>query len=250
MPVNAKCWRGISITRRGSLPEVATGRLTFALSRAYIEAMTGFPTAFSRVFVFLLVLAGFTAPAGAAYRITEQDRADIVRIEAYLNTIESLRSKFVQLSTGGRVAEGTIYIERPKRLRLQYRNPSNIQVYANGNWLAHVDTDLEAVWHVPLKATPAAFLVRDQIKLSGDVTVERVIRDARTISVSLVQAEEPDAGRFVLTFSDSPLALRKWTVTDVQGISISVSLVAPDFNVAIPRDVFIFDESKFEPEMQ
>ena len=92
--------------------------------------------------------------------------------------------------------------------------------------------------------------MRDQIKLSGDVTVERVIRDARTISVSLVQTEEPDAGRFVLTFSDSPLALRKWTVTDVQGISISVSLVAPDFNVAIPRDVFIFDESKFEPEVQ
>lgn len=207
-------------------------------------------TRLSRVLVFVFLLAGFAAPAGAAYRITEQDKADIARIEAYLNAMESLRSKFVQLSTGGKVAEGTIYIERPKRLRLQYRTPSNIQVYANGNWLAHVDTDLEAVWHVPLKATPAAFLVRDRIKLSGDITVERVIRDARTVSVSLVQTEEPDAGRFVLTFSDSPLALRKWTVTDPQGVSTSVSLVAPAFNVAIPREVFVFDESKFEPEVQ
>ncbi|MFT5486932.1 MAG: outer membrane lipoprotein-sorting protein [Paracoccaceae bacterium] len=205
---------------------------------------------FSRIFVFVVLLAGFAAPSQAAYRITEQDKADIARIETYLNAMESLRSKFVQLSTGGKVAEGTIYIERPKRLRLQYKNPSNIQVYANGNWLAHVDTDLEAVWHVPLKATPAAFLVRDQIKLSGDITVERVIRDARTISVSLVQTAEPDSGRFVLTFSDSPLALRKWTVTDVQGVSTSVSLVAPAFNVAIPREIFIFDESKFEPEVQ
>lgn len=212
--------------------------------------MNGFPTAFSRVFVFVILLVGFAVPAGAAYRITEQDRVDIARIEAYLNTMESLRSKFVQLSTGGRVAEGTIYIERPKRLRLQYRKPSNIQVYANGNWLAHVDTDLEAVWHVPLKATPAAFLVRDEIKLSGDISVERVMRDARTISVSLFQTEEPDAGRFVLTFSDSPLALRKWTVTDAQGVSTSVNLVAPAFNVAIPREVFIFDESKFDPEVQ
>ena len=160
-----------------------------------------------------------------------------------------MRSNFVQLSSGGRFAEGTIYIERPKRLRLEYRKPSNIQVYANGNWLAHVDTDLEAVWHVPLKSTPAAFLVRDAIKLSGDVTVERVIRDARTISVSLIQTEEPDAGRFVLTFSDAPLALRKWTVTDAQGISTSVTLVAPAFNVAIPRDVFVFDETKFDREL-
>jgi outer membrane lipoprotein-sorting protein len=205
--------------------------------------------AFTRTIIAVFLIAGFAAPAGAAYRITEQDRADIARIEAYLNTIESLRSKFVQLSTGGRVAEGTIFIERPKRLRLQYLNPSNIQVYANGSWLAHVDTDLEAVWHVPLASTPAAFLVRDRITLSGDITVERVMRDARTVSLSLFQTDEPDAGRFVLTFTDAPLRLHKWTVTDVQGVSTSVSLVAPEFNVFIPREVFIFDESKFEREL-
>ena len=72
---------------------------------------------FSRIFVFVVLLAGFAAPSQAAYRITEQDKADIARIETYLNAMESLRSKFVQLSTGGKVAEGTIYIERPKRLR-------------------------------------------------------------------------------------------------------------------------------------
>lgn len=199
-----------------------------------------------RVFCFFLLSAGLVTPAGAAYRITAQDRADIVRIEQYLNKMETIRSKFVQLSTGGGLAEGTIYIERPQRLRLEYRKPSNIQVYANGNWLAHVDTDLEAVWHVPLKSTPAAFLVRDKIKLSGDIMVQRVIRDARTISVILVQTAEPDAGKFVLTFSDAPLALRKWTVTDVQGVSTTVTLVAPAFNVAIPRDVFVFDETKFD----
>lgn len=202
------------------------------------------------VFVFVLFAVGLAAPAGAVYRITAQDRTDIVRIEQYLNKMETIRSKFVQISSGGRLAEGTIYIERPKRLRLEYKNPSNIQVYADGNWLAHVDTDLEAVWHVPLKSTPAAFLVRDKIKLSGDIAVQRVIRDARTISVSLVQTAEPDAGGFVLTFSDAPLALRKWTVTDVQGVSTTVTLVAPAFNVAIPRDVFVFDETKFDREPQ
>ena len=92
--------------------------------------------------------------------------------------------------------------------------------------------------------------MREKIKLSRDVTVERVMRDARTISISLVQTAEPDAGRFVLTFLDGPLALRKWTVTDVQGVSTTVTLVAPAYNIAIPRDVFIFDETKFERERQ
>jgi outer membrane lipoprotein-sorting protein len=54
----------------------------------------------------------------------------------------------------------------------------------------------------------------------------------------------------VLTFSDVPLTLRKWSITDTQGISTTVTLVGPSFNVAIPRDVFVFDETQFEKESQ
>lgn len=199
--------------------------------------------------VFLLCVA-VVAPTQAEYRISARDRADVARVEAYLNNVGTLRSKFVQLSSGGRFAEGNIYIERPKKLRLEYTRPSNIQVYANGFWLAHVDTELEAVWHVPLKTTPASFLVREKITLSGDVTVRRVIRDAKTLSIEIVQTDEPDAGQFVMTFADNPLSLRKWMVTDPQGVSTSVTLVAPEYNVAIPRSVFVFDETKFEREIQ
>ena len=198
----------------------------------------------------LVAIAASVVPAHAEYRITAQDKADIARIEIYLNSIESLRSKFVQLSSGGRFAEGNIYIERPRKLRLEYTRPSNIQVYANGSWLAHVDTELEAVWHVPLKTTPANFLVRDRIELSGDVTVRRVMRDAKTLSVEIVQSDEPDAGKFVMTFSDTPLRLVKWMVTDAQGVSTSVTLVSPKYNVAIPHGVFVFDETQFERELQ
>ena len=205
---------------------------------------------FLTLLTVLCVFAVHDAPVLAEYRITEQDKADIARIETYLNRMESLRSKFVQLSSGGRFAEGNIYIERPSKLRLEYTRPSNIQVYANGSWLAHVDTDLEAVWHVPLKTTPASFLVRDRIRLSGDVMVRRVMRDSKTLSVEIVQTDEPDAGKFVMTFADNPLRLRKWVVTDAQGVSTSVTLVAPEYNVAIPRGVFVFDETKFERELQ
>ncbi|MEX2453332.1 MAG: outer membrane lipoprotein carrier protein LolA [Rhodospirillaceae bacterium] len=196
--------------------------------------------------------AGFAVsggPARAEYRITAEDRSDIARIEAYLNSVDSLKSEFVQLASGGGVAQGTIYIERPNRLRLDYRKPATMQVYANGNWLVHVDTELEAVTHIPIGSTPAGFLVQDRIRLSGDVTVDRVIRGDSTISVELVQTGDREAGRFVLTFSDAPLQLRQWTVTDAQGVTTNVQLVAPAVNVAIPRDVFVFDETRYEREM-
>ena len=201
----------------------------------------------------ILVMGALILAAGAAqgaYRLSDRDRADIARIETYLNSLQSIRSDFVQLASGGRYAEGTLYIERPQRLRLDYARPSTTQVYANGAWLIYVDTELQEVSHVPISSTPAGFLVRDRIRLSGDVTVQRVTRNDKLISVELVQTGEPDAGRFVLTFADNPLTLRKWTVIDAQGISTNVSLVSPSFNTDIPRKVFIFDETRFDPELQ
>lgn len=188
------------------------------------------------------------APADAAYRITAQDKADIARIEAYLNRIETIKSDFVQLASGGRFAQGVLYIERPNRLRLDYRNPATMQIYANGIWLIHVDTELEAVTHVPIGSTPAGFLVSEKIRLSGDVTVDRVGRGEKTISIELVQTSDPEAGRFVLTFADKPLQLRQWTVIDAQGVQTNVQLVSPDFNVPVPREVFVFDDTPYKKE--
>lgn len=205
-----------------------------------------------RIWTFLLaalLVWSATDSAQAAYRITAQDRADIARIEAYLNEVRSVRSKFVQLASGGRFSEGTLYIDRPGRLRLDYKPPSAIQVFANGRWLVYVDTELEEVSHVPIDSTPAGFLVREKINLAKDITVERVIRQPGTVSLQMSQTGDPEAGRLTMTFADAPLSLRKWTVVDAQGTSTSVTLVAPDFNVAIPHAVFIFDEDRFAREI-
>ena len=189
-----------------------------------------------------------TVPPAAA--LSPRDSADVARIEAYLNSLRTLRSSFVQVSSGGEPAEGTVFIERPGRLRLDYSDPPNIEVYVDGNWLIHVDTDLEAVSQIPVKWTPARFLVSERIALSGDATVRRIYRGPGVISVELVQTGDPEAGSFELAFFDAPLALRKWVVVDSQGVTTTVTLSGPAFNVPIPREVFVFDSRRFEPEPQ
>ena len=191
-----------------------------------------------------------TVPPAAALALSPRDSADVARIEAYLNSLRTLRSSFVQISSGGESAEGTVFIERPGRLRLDYSDPPNIEVYVNGNWLVHVDTDLEAVSQIPVKWTPARFLVSERIALSGDATVRRIYRGPGVISVELVQTGDPEAGSFELAFFDAPLALRKWVVVDSQGVTTTVTLSGPAFNVPIPREVFVFDSRRFEPEPQ
>ena len=103
-----------------------------------------------------LTIICVSSNSNAEYRITDLDKADITRVEVYLNGLKSLRSKFVQLSSDGSFAEGNIYIERPNRMRLDYTQPPNIQVYADRFWLTHVDTELGSVSRIPLKLTPAS----------------------------------------------------------------------------------------------
>ena len=192
------------------------------------------------IFGALAVSGGTAATAGAA-TLTAEDRADVARIEAYLNKLGSVRARFIQTTSTGAFAEGRLYLRRAVKLRLDYAPPVKLQIFADGFWLIYVDGELEQANHVPLSATPARVLVAENIRLSGDITVTHIERTAQMIRLYLVQTEEPDAGALVLVFSDNPLTLRQWWVIDAQGISTRVSLVNPEFNVFIDNKVFIVD---------
>ncbi len=181
-------------------------------------------------------------PAGVvAAELSPADRADITRAEAYLNNLGSLRAGFIQTSSSGNFAEGRIYLRRPGKLRIDYAPPAKLQIFADGFWLIYVDGELEQANHVPLSATPAQVLLAETIRLSGKVTVTRVERGGAMLRIHTVQTEEPDAGSLMLGFSDRPLALRQWMVTDAQGIKTRISLVKAEFNVAIDNALFVVD---------
>ena len=195
--------------------------------------------------MILLLIGVFSPPSEAATKFTAQDRTDIRRIEAYLNNFKSLRSNFIQVSSD-QYSEGVIYIERPNKLRLKYTNPSHIQVYSSGFWLTYIDKELEAIWHVPIRSTAASLFVRENIKLSGDVFLQRVNREPGVISVVLRQTENQRSGSLELIFADNPLMLRKWNILDGDGIATSVTLLSAEFDITIPSSTFSFEETEYE----
>lgn len=196
------------------------------------------------------ILISVGAGGAAAVPRSAADREAVARIEAYLNDMRTMRSPFVQTSSNGGIAEGTIWLKRPGKLRIDYRPPNPMQIYTRGMWLVYIDRELEEVNQVPLRSTPAAYLVREDIALSGDVEVERVTRRRGTVSVHLSQTDDADAGRLIVTFAEQPLALRGWTVVDAQGVETTVTLVGPKINAAIEPDVFDFPAPDWSPEPQ
>jgi outer membrane lipoprotein-sorting protein len=194
----------------------------------------------------VMAAAPFAAMAQPATTLERaaQDAADIARIEAYLETVRTLDSRFLQIGPDGSVAEGRFLLSRPGRLRLEYDSPNPNLFVSDGRAFVHIDKRMSTIAYLPIDATPAGVLVRNTIRLSGDVSVAAIERGAAALRVALVQTRDPRAGRLVLTFADKPLALVGWSVVDAQGLTTRLTLVAPKFDVAFGASEFTFFDPK------
>src|SRR4029453_17996211 len=60
------------------------------------------------------------AETAQAAQLTDGDKADIARVEGYLNGISSMKASFQQFTDSEGLAFGRIYLRRPGRLRVEY----------------------------------------------------------------------------------------------------------------------------------
>ncbi|MDH3240998.1 MAG: outer membrane lipoprotein carrier protein LolA [Alphaproteobacteria bacterium] len=200
-----------------------------------------------------LLFPGADGPGAGQARAQEAaPRATTIkRVETYLNSIKTLRARFLQISPTGEVARGTVLISRPGKLRIEYDPPSPVLILTQGSYLMLFDKDLQSPSYAPLDDSLAGFLVRPEIRLSGDVQVRKLTQAKGVIRLSIVQTESPEAGTLTLVFNDGPLSLRQWVIVDAQGGETRVSLVNPQFNVEIDPSKFEFtlpEEEEFDRE--
>jgi outer membrane lipoprotein-sorting protein len=200
-------------------------------------------------FVAALSPTGAAAATPAAIDFGNAERADLARVEAYLNGVKSIRARFMQISSTGELAEGDFYLLRPGKMRIEYRPPVPVLIVADGTWLIYYERELGQVSYIPLDSTPAGILVADKISLLDDaVTVTGFERDSSTVRVTLVRTESPEEGSLTLVFNDKPMALKKWTVVDAQGIVTNVSLVDASYDVPLDPNLFRFKNPKIFDE--
>jgi outer membrane lipoprotein-sorting protein len=88
------------------------------------------------------------------------------------------------------------------------------------------------------------FILSEQVRLEGDVTVQDVRERADEIDIALARTKEPDQGRLVLTFAKRPIELRRWSVTDAQGLTTTIQLAGLRTGMPLDRDLFIWRDPK------
>jgi len=193
-----------------------------------------------------LGLPAHAAPPRAA-PLTPQDQDDLTRVQEYLNGIKTLQSRFQQFAQDGSVAAGTIYLQRPGKMRIVYDEPVPVLIVCTNDTVYYYDKKLEQLSQIGIKDTPAWFLLRPEIKLSGDVTVTTLQRAPGALRIAMTETEQSDLGSLMLVLSDRPLELRQWTVTDAQKKPITVTLEEPHYGVQLSPLLFVWTDQRTAP---
>jgi outer membrane lipoprotein-sorting protein len=190
-------------------------------------------------FALLLPSIAIARPAVPA-KLSEQDQADLQRIERYLNDIRTLSSPFVQVTSDGKQARGQVALMRPGKIRIDYGEPSGLLVVGGGGSMTVYDRSLRQANNVRTEQTPIGLLVRDNIRLSGDVTVSRFERGPNSLRVTLSKSSDANAGHVTLMFDEKPLQLKQWIVVDPQNVETRVSLLDPKLGMNLDPKLFEF----------
>lgn len=189
------------------------------------------------------------APAAAQGTLTDRDRRDVASAEAWLNDLRSLKARFLQIAQNGAAVEGTAWIVRPGRMRFEYDPPEPLLLVASYGQFFYFDRQLKQATTLPLSATPLGMLLRDEVKLSGDVTVSRVERGGGLLRITLFRTGKAAEGRLTLVFGDDPMELKQWAVVDAQGQETRVSLFQPEYGGRFPALLFDFNDPRFREEL-
>lgn len=193
-----------------------------------------------------LGLAALPLPALAqkAAPLSVADRALVDRAVAYLQNLNEAKGRFVQTDPRGSVTQGSVYLKRPGKARFDYEPPSGLLVVSDGAVVSIHDKRLKTFESYPLQATPLALFLARQIRLDKGVVISRVTRLADGFSITARDGKKEAEGQITLTFSDNPMTLVGWTVTDAQGQSTRIRVTGLTRASGLASSLFVLKDPR------
>lgn len=208
-----------------------------------------------RIFLAALLLSFFMAAPGFATAPAPTDAAANEKaieksVEAYLSSITTMKSRFIQTSQGGDQVAGTFYLKRPGKMRFQYDAPMTDFIVADGTFVYYYDGELKQQSSTLISQSLADFFLRKKLTLSGDLRVDGIRREGEYLIINMVQAKDPLAGSLSLLLTEAPLQLKKWRVVDAQGLITEVELFDIQSGISLDGDLFhYYDPARTAPKL-
>ncbi|QNT78034.1 LolA family protein [Entomobacter blattae] len=177
----------------------------------------------------------------APLSLTAAQQAWVKKVEDWMNSVSTLKARFQQIAQNGSRTTGDAWIERPGKMRFQYDKPSPLLLVANEGKLIFNDSQLDQTTTIPLNKTPLGLLLRENLRLSGDVTITGFQQTNGFVMVRVIRSNAPGEGNLTLVFWQNPFALRGWRVVDAQGRQTQVDLFELQKGEEFPSSLFSLD---------
>lgn len=171
----------------------------------------------TRFFISLSIIVLLSVSTAQAH---PSDSFPLSRIDAYLNDYSRLQARFTQTAPDGGIGEGMLYLERPGKMRWDYAPPHPVVMVASGAILTYYDRELAQTSHLSLDDHWLGVLTKSDLRLNELPQLQTITREMGEIHLLLAQEE----GSVTLSFSESPLILKRLAVVDATGQSTLITL--------------------------
>ena len=167
------------------------------------------------------------------------ERISLNKISDYINGLTTLQADFEQINSDGSIDTGKLYIRRPGRMRLEYTAPNNALVIAGAGSVAIFDDKSKnGPTLFPLKKTPLNLLLKKNVDLNKN---EMITKHTENDENTFIVAKDPNRksqGSIKIVFSNSPVSLQGWTITNQSNQKTKIILDKLDKKTKIPLYLF------------
>lgn len=176
--------------------------------------------------------------------LTTHQKKLVIKINNYLNQLNNIKGRFLQINPDDGKQKGKFYLKRPGRIRFDYSPPSLQVVVSNGKYLSIEDRDINSVDRFPLENTPFRILLAKEVNIVRDAVIKAVIETDERTSIILNDRKGGAIGQIELIFVRDPIfELKEWKVIDAQGQTTRVILSNLKFEEKIDGKLFTLEQN-------
>ena len=161
------------------------------------------------------------------------------KIENYFNSMKTFKSFFSQIDDGGDIQQGALYIQKPGKMRVEYKNDQMPLIVSDGTWIVNYDKELKQSSHIPLSSSPAELMIKSAFSFDDGLEIQKMEITTSVVKVTMKKTNAVEAGTITFIFSQNPFELKEWVAIDGQGKMIRVSLRDITKNPDLSSSLFI-----------
>ena len=165
------------------------------------------------------------------------ERIPLNEISRYLNSLTTVTSEFTQINPDGTVSTGTVYIQRPGRVRFEYDNDPTLVLASGANVAIFDGKSNGGPQQYPLSQTPLSIILDANVNLGRQGMVTGHSDQNNGTIVTAQDPQRPQNGTIQMVFT-APTELRQWVVTDDTGQKTTVILGEMSKGGSIPSSQF------------